>query len=91
MCSRFDNEKEIIDLAIKIIKKDYPQVDILLSGDRVIASVNKVFWGKDQKIVDRINELYKEADELDYYSGKDDNRMEELDDEFQEILGLELL
>ena len=91
MCSRFDNEKEVIDLAIKLIEKEYPQVDLLLSGNRSSVSVNEAFWGKDKKLVDKINELYKEADSLDFYSGKDDVRMQELDDNFQELLGLELL
>lgn len=90
-CGRFDTRQEIIDLAIKIIKKDYPQVDLLLARDGASVSVNEVYWGKDKKLIDRINELYEEADELEYYSGKDDVRMEELDDEFQELVGLELL
>ena len=91
MCSRFDNEKEVIDLAIKLIEKEYPQVDLLLSGDRSSVSVNEAFWGKNKKLVNRINELYKEADELDFYSGKDNVRMETLDDEFEKLVGLELL
>lgn len=90
-CTRFDTEQEIIDSAIEIIKKDYPQVDLLLARDGASISVNEVYWGKDQKVVDRINELYKEADKLGYYSGKDDDRMEELDDEFEKLVGLELL
>lgn len=90
-CERFDTEQEIIDLAIKIIENDYPQVDLLLARDGASVSVNEAYWGKDQKVVDRINELYKEADELKYYSGIDDDRMEELDDEFEKLVGLELL
>jgi hypothetical protein len=90
-CGRFDTEKEIIDLTIKLLEKEYPQVDLLLSGDGASVSVNKAFWGKDKKLVDKINELYKEADKLDFYSGKDDDRMEVLDDEFEKMVGLELL
>ncbi len=41
--------------------------------------------------MDRINELYKEAEDLKYYSGKDDDRMEELDDGFEKLVWLELL
>jgi hypothetical protein len=90
-CGRFDTEKEIIDLTIKLLEKKYPQVDLLLSSDGASVSVNKAFWGKDKKLVNRINELYEEADKLDFYSGKDDDRMEELDYEFEKLVGLELL
>ena len=90
-CTRFDTEKEIIDLTIKLLEKEYPQVDLLLARDGASVSVNEALWGKDKELVNRINELYKEADKLEYYSGKDDDRMEELDDEFQELVGLELL
>ena len=91
LCGRFDTRQEIIDSAIKIIKKDYPHVDLLLARNGASVSVNEVYWGKDKKFVGKINKLYKEADELDFYSGKDDVRMEILDDEFQELIGMELL
>jgi len=49
-----------------------------------------IYWGKDEKIVKKIKELYNEAKKLDFYSGKNNERMEELDNEFQKIIGLDL-
>ncbi len=81
--TRFDDEKTIINLAVKLIKKSFPSVDILLSGEGTCVSVNDVFWGKDKSLVTKIKALYSEADKLDFYSGKDDKRMKELDESFR--------
>ena len=90
-CKRFDTRSELIKKAIEIVKEKYPQVDLLLRGSGASVSCNEALWGKDQQKVDRINKLYREADKLDFYSGKDDDRMEELDDEFEKIVGLQIL
>ena len=84
--TRFSNKTEIIKIAVKIIKRKFTNVDLLLEGDGCCASVNNAFWGKDKKLVERIKELYKEADKLNFYSGKDNKRMEEIDNEFQKYV-----
>ena len=89
--NRFDKPQDVIDETLKILEKEYPQVDLLFEGTGASVSCNKALWGKDQKLVNRINELYKEADRLNFYSGIDDDRVEELDDEFENLIGLELL
>ena len=87
---RFVHKNDIIELTIEIIEKDYPQVDLLLNGTGSCLSINDIYWGKDEKIVKKIKELYNEAKKLDFYSGKNNERMEELDNEFQKIIGLDL-
>lgn len=86
---RFDNWDEIINVVVKMLEKEYPQVDLLFEGSGTSVSCNRPLWGKDKKLVKRLDELFKEADELDFYTyDKNEKRMEELDDEFSKLVGL---
>jgi hypothetical protein len=83
---RFNNVKEALMEARKTCKKLFPEVDIILKGSPGWASVTEVLWAKDKTVKTKINKWYKEAVKLNYYSGKNDDRMEEIDDQFTEII-----
>lgn len=83
--TRFDTRDSVIAVALGRIK-EYPDIEILLEGGKQSASVQEVVWAKDKVVMDKINKLYEEADALDYYSGKDDARMEDIDDTFSAIM-----
>ena len=80
---RFETIKQAVTSAVKKCKEVFPDVELILNGHS--GSVREALWG-DKKMVSKINKLYEEADKLDYYSGKDDNRMEQIDDEFIKII-----
>lgn len=81
---RFETVSQAVKAAVKKCKEVFPDVELILDGG-CSGSVREALWG-DKKIVSRINQLYEEAMKLNYYSGKDDNRMEQIDDEFTNII-----
>ncbi len=81
---RFNTSQEALKIARKTCAKLFPEVDIILKGSP--ASVTEVLWAKDKSIKTKINKLYKEAEKLNFYSGRNDDRMEEIDDQFTEII-----
>jgi len=83
---RFNNVKEALREALKVCKKEFPEVDIILDGSWGSLSVHEVLWSKDKSIKTKINKLYQEAEKLKFYSGKNDERMEEIDNIFTKII-----
>ena len=84
--TRFGNVSEVRKKGIQTILKVYPEVEILFEGRSSCASVQKVLWCRDVALKNTINMLYEEADKLNYYSGSDDTRMEEIDKEFENLV-----
>jgi len=83
---RFNNVKEALIEARKTCKKLFPEVDIIFRGSACSASVQEVLWAKDKTVKTKINKWYKEAVKLNYYSGKNDDRMNEIDDQFTKLI-----
>jgi hypothetical protein len=83
---RFNNVKEALIEARRTCKELFPEVDIIFRGSSSWASVQEVLWAKDKSIKTKINKLYKEAMKLNFYSGINDDRMEEIDDQFTELI-----
>jgi hypothetical protein len=83
---RFNNVKEALREARKTCEKLFPEADIIFRGSGCSASVQEVLWAKDKTVKTKINKLYNEALKLNFYSGKNDARMEEIDDQFTEII-----
>jgi hypothetical protein len=83
--NRFSSIEDVTAEALKLCKEKFPDVKLILHGSYINGSVNQALHGNPQ-IVKKINELYEEADLLDFYSGKDDERMEKIDEEYAKII-----
>ena len=86
LTERFNSPKEAVKAALKECKKIKYDIGILFRSCGCSGSVSEVLWAKDKNVAMRINKLYKEADKLNFYSGKNDQRMEEIDNEFNNII-----
>jgi hypothetical protein len=87
LTERFNSPKEAVKAALKECNRANCDVEIILSGDGGWASVTECLWSKDKNVQKRINKLYKEAEKIKFYSEIDDKRMEEIDKEFDYIIG----
>ena len=85
LTERFPTEKALLAEAKKVWRDEFPKGVLLINGSSSSGSVEHAIDGPDRASVDRINALADEADKLNYYSGKDDDRMMEIDKEFDAI------
>jgi hypothetical protein len=83
---RFSSYETLIAEAKRVWKKEFPSAVILIEGERSCGSIQEILDAPNHTIMNKINELYKEAEALNYYSGRNDKRMEAIDKGFNQFL-----
>jgi hypothetical protein len=82
----FDTVEEVRKVAMKNWR-DITGCDLLLGGSFACASVEFALDGPDQDVVDRINDLYKQAVEIDFYEDEElEDQMNLIDELFRKIV-----
>jgi hypothetical protein len=83
---RFNSENEILDIAIKLWKKYYPEADVLLEGSSGVLDPQKCLDGPSI-LKKRINELWQQSREIGGWNGNL-GKMKEIADEYlYDVLG----
>jgi hypothetical protein len=62
--SRFDLVEDIRKLALKEYKEHFPNCEILIEGDHIVAQPQLVLWCIDPADMEQMNKIYQDGEDL---------------------------
>lgn len=83
-CAAFFSLRKLRRVAIELFHERFPSATLLVEGNRATADPQLILIGpKSWK--ERVNTLFSEAEEIGWYDGGQEKRMEEVYNEWQEL------
>jgi hypothetical protein len=82
----FLSREHLLKVAIKEVKKQFPDALVLIESSHVVCSFEPVVWAKDRKIKTDLNKLYKKAEKIGFFDGGREKDADLIDKEWKDIL-----
>lgn len=87
LTTRFESREDIIPAAIKLYEK-FPDADLLILGSNMLAEPQPVLIGPSP-LKEQVTMMYERCEELGWWDGPNEAECQEIDREWQALMGFE--